>query len=129
MLEKLNYKKITTQLLLILQYFSSRSRKYHNKHGTLYLILVSVFLCFSIGVVGSKLVIIAESNAPGASLTNFWDGLYWTFATMSTVGYGDYYPITSIGKFIANVIMALGIGLYSFAISLITGLFIHNLMN
>lgn len=107
----------------------SISKGLHKKYGSKYLIIMSFICCMMVGIIGSFSIVLVEQNHPDASIKNFWNAMYWTFATMSTVGYGDFTPVTPAGKLIANIIMALGIGLYSFSISLITGFFIHDLMN
>ncbi|QWT23501.1 ion transporter [Subtercola sp. PAMC28395] len=53
----------------------------------------------------------AEQNTPGASITNFGDALWWAFVTITTVGYGDYVPITGEGRLIAVGLMIAGIAL------------------
>jgi voltage-gated potassium channel len=56
-------------------------------------------------------IVDAERTAPGASITEFGDGLWWSLATLTTVGYGDYVPITTTGKFIAAGLMFSGLAL------------------
>jgi len=52
-----------------------------------------------------------EYNAPGATITTFRDALWWAVVTTTTVGYGDYTPVTPAGRVIASVVMVVGIGL------------------
>ena len=55
----------------------------------------------------------AEHMAPGASITNYGDALWWAFVTITTIGYGDYYPITFEGRAIAVLLMLSGLALVS----------------
>jgi voltage-gated potassium channel len=51
----------------------------------------------------------AERYAPGATITSFGDAVWWACVTLFTVGYGDTYPVTVLGRFWAVVLMAGGI--------------------
>jgi voltage-gated potassium channel len=53
----------------------------------------------------------AERHAPGASIVTFPDGLWWAVVTITTVGYGDLYPVTDTGRLIAVAVMLGGIAL------------------
>jgi voltage-gated potassium channel len=53
----------------------------------------------------------AEYNAPGATITTYRDAIWWAIVTTTTVGYGDYTPVTAAGRVIATVVMIVGIGL------------------
>ena len=55
----------------------------------------------------------AEHTAPGANITNFGDAVWWAFVTITTIGYGDYYPITFEGRAIAVLLMLSGLALVS----------------
>jgi len=52
-----------------------------------------------------------EYNAPGATITTFRYALWWAVVTTTTVGYGDYTPVTPPGRVIATTVMIVGIGL------------------
>lgn len=56
-------------------------------------------------------VLDAEQNAEGANITRFGDAIWWAFVTVSSVGYGDYYPVTPLGRLIAIGLMLAGIAL------------------
>lgn len=53
----------------------------------------------------------AERRAHGANITTFGDALWWAVSTISTVGYGDRYPVTTTGRLIAVGLMVAGIAL------------------
>jgi voltage-gated potassium channel len=52
-----------------------------------------------------------EYNAAGATITTFRLAIWWAIVTTTTVGYGDYTPVTTEGRLIAVVVMVVGIGL------------------
>ena len=63
--------------------------------------------------IGGVAVLDAEKSVTGSHITNLADALWWSLATITTVGYGDLYPISAEGKGVAAIIMLLGIALFS----------------
>ena len=53
----------------------------------------------------------AERSAPGASITSYGDAVWWALTTITTVGYGDEYPVTGEGRLVAVLLMVSGIAL------------------
>ena len=55
----------------------------------------------------------AERSAPGSTILTFEDAFWWSLVTVTTVGYGDSFPVTSDGRGVAILLMFVGIGLFS----------------
>jgi voltage-gated potassium channel len=62
-------------------------------------------------LVGALAELDAERGARAANITGFGEALWWSITTVTTVGYGDYYPVTSTGKIVAAGLMLVGISL------------------
>jgi len=70
-------------------------------------ILLSLIIIF--GGIG---VYLAEHHHAGANITKLGDALWWAVVTVATVGYGDYYPVTAVGRIITVFMMLGGIGIF-----------------
>ncbi len=53
-----------------------------------------------------------ERDVPGSNIHSAGDALWWAFVTITTVGYGDFYPVTIEGRLVAAALMLVGIGLF-----------------
>ena len=58
---------------------------------------------------GALAILDAEREAAGANITTFGDAVWWAATTVMTVGYGDRYPVTTEGRFVAVTLMVVGI--------------------
>ena len=63
------------------------------------------------------LLVHAESGSPDAGIRTIWDALWYFLVTISTVGYGDLYPVTLTGKLIGILFVLLSVGLLAFLVS------------
>ncbi|MEU1292870.1 potassium channel family protein [Streptomyces sp. NPDC005840] len=61
---------------------------------------------------GAWAVVAVEHGAPRANLETYPQGLWWSIETATTVGYGDFYPVTLGGRLIGAVVMIVGITTY-----------------
>ncbi len=73
----------------------------------------------------SLVVMDLEQGAPGSNIHGFGDALWWGVSTITTVGYGDRYPVTPGGRAIAAVLMLCGIGLLGIVTAGLASSFIH----
>jgi len=89
------------------------------------LITLFILLIFVVFVGGLALYITEESK--NSNINNLFDAIYWSFITITTVGYGDISPVSEIGRVIAFVIVILGITMISFATSVIVSAFSEKL--
>jgi voltage-gated potassium channel len=76
--------------------------------------------------VGAITVLDAEQQAPGANITEFGDALWWAMATVTTVGYGDYYPVTGEGRLVAVGLMLIGIALVGVVTAAVASWFVRS---
>jgi voltage-gated potassium channel Kch len=74
-------------------------------------LLLAVFFAIVTLEFGCMFVLGVEQNAPGANILTGVEALWWGIVTMTTVGYGDYYPVTNPGRVAGAVTMLIGIGL------------------
>jgi voltage-gated potassium channel len=74
-------------------------------------ILVPLILTVSVIILGGIAEYLAEYDYPGANITNLGDAIWWSATTITTVGYGDYTPITPLGRTVAIIVMFAGIGI------------------
>ncbi|MGP4033331.1 ion transporter [Pseudarthrobacter sp. 1C304] len=61
---------------------------------------------------GSLLILRVEQNAPGANITTASDAIWYTVVTISTVGYGDQYPVTEAGRLVGTAVIVVGVGIF-----------------
>ena len=71
---------------------------------------VTFLLAFLVLSVSAVAVLQAESTSPEANITSGEDALWWAMVTLTTVGYGDYYPVTAWGRITAAIVMIAGVG-------------------
>ena len=64
-------------------------------------------------------VLEAERYVEGANITTFGDAIWWSIASVSTVGYGDRFPVSDSGRAIATLLLIVGIGLFASLTSLL----------
>ena len=74
-------------------------------------LVILAILASSIIIFGGIGVYLVEHKHQGANITRLGDALWWAVVTITTVGYGDYYPVTAVGRVLAIFMMFSGIGI------------------
>ena len=82
---------------------------------------------FAITIISSIGIYIFEHGSE--DINNYGDALWWSFVTVTTVGYGDISPTTNAGRFIACILMITGIGFLSMLTSTISNFFFQGIEN
>jgi voltage-gated potassium channel len=95
--------RYSTSLLLIARVLKAKKEE----------IGITLFAGAIILLIASSLVYISEHPHQPEAFASIPDAMWWGVATLTTVGYGDVYPITGMGKLLASFIAVLGIGLFA----------------
>lgn len=98
------------RLLRLLAFVRILDRSAANNLAGRVLVYVGGAAAVAVGL-GALTVLDAERSAGEANITTFGDALWWACTTVTTVGYGDRFPVTTEGRFVAVALMLVGIGL------------------
>lgn len=90
---------------------------HHGLHYVLFVVIAVIIIC-------SALEFGFEQDARASTIQNFGDALWWAVVTVTTVGYGDKYPVSAGGRGVAVVLMVVGIGLLSVLTATIASYFL-----
>jgi voltage-gated potassium channel len=71
-----------------------------------------------------SIAVLQFEKASGGNIVSGEDALWWAITTMTTVGYGDRFPITSEGRLVAVVLMAAGVGVFGTLSGLVASWFL-----
>lgn len=101
------------RLLRILRAFRSTKILIHHvfksrMQGTMTAVVIITVLV----VIFSSISILTVETAPESNIKTAEDAIWWAMVTVTTVGYGDKYPVTTEGRMIAMVLMVAGVGLF-----------------
>ncbi len=85
---------------------------------------VSMALVAFLLVTFSSVSVLVFEHEPGSNIKSAEDALWWSVATITTVGYGDKYPVTTEGRIIGVVLMVCGVGMYAGLSGLVASVFL-----
>ncbi len=96
-------------------------RLFLNKRETTVIAIILTMVC--VAVFSSVAILIAEEGS-GSNIHTAEDALWWTLTTMTTVGYGDMAPVTTLGRAVAVLTMFAGIGIFGAFTALVASLLV-----
>ncbi len=88
-------------------------------------LIMSVVICFFVMLFSAIIMYTVEYPVQPKQFPNVITSLWWAICTLTTVGYGDVYPITAVGRFFAAVISLVGIGIIAIPTGIIAAGFDH----
>lgn len=74
--------------------------------------LTSVAIIAVLMLLFSSIAILQFETDQNSNIKTAGDAIWWAYVTMTTVGYGDKYPVTTEGRFVAAILMTVGVGLF-----------------
>ena len=89
-----------------------------------YTAFITILSTMLVLTVGSVLVLQFESVSPNANIHTGWDSLWYSIVTITTVGYGDRYPVTVGGRITAMAIMFMGVGIIGALASILSSVLV-----
>jgi voltage-gated potassium channel len=94
----------------------------HNRSQ--YATFITLTLAMLVLVSASLLVLQFESRSPDANITTGGDALWWSAVTITTVGYGDFFPVTTLGRMTGLFVMIAGVGIIGALASILASLLV-----
>lgn len=88
---------------------------------------ITIFVAFILLIFSSTLMYYVENDAQPENFASIGHSFWWAIATLTTVGYGDIYPITGLGKFLSAIIALIGIGFIALPTGIISSAFIDRI--
>lgn len=101
--------------VLIVHLFENRER------GTIATVALITFVL----IVFSSIAVLSVETAPDSTIRTAEDALWWSLATVTTVGYGDVCPKTTVGRMVAGVLMIAGIALFGTFTATVASFFVQ----
>lgn len=119
LLRVLKLKRHSRALKIIVRIFSEKRSE----------LSITLFVTFILLLISSSVMYNLENEAQPDKFPDIISTFWWAIATLTTVGYGDVFPITPLGKFFGGIIALLGIGMVALPTGIISAAFIEGLEN
>lgn len=87
-------------------------------------LISTLFITLIVLLFSANVMYVVENKAQPEAFADMGEALWWAVATLTTVGYGDIYPITSLGKVISGAMALIGIGIVAIPTGLLSSAFV-----
>lgn len=98
--------RLVRLITLLTVFHRTTTATLHNK-----IVIYTALSTLLLVIISSLAILEAERDLPDASITNYGDAIWWAIVTITTVGYGDYTPVSAVGRVITVALMLGGIAL------------------
>jgi voltage-gated potassium channel len=87
-------------------------------------LLLAIFLTIVLLQYASMGILWSEADHPGGNIRTASDAVWWSYVTITTVGYGDRYPVTNWGRVVGVLLLTMGVGLFAVFTGFLANLFL-----
>ena len=94
------------------------------EHRGQYAAFITILAAFIVLTASSVFILQFESRSPDANITTGGNALWWAVVTITTVGYGDRYPVTGLGRIVAVLVMFAGVGIIGALASILASILV-----
>lgn len=109
------------RILKLVQFLGEASQLKRALRASRAKIVVFIYVVLILSVIMGTIMYLVESDESG--FTSIPRSIYWAIVTLTTVGYGDIAPVTSLGQLIATMVMILGYGIIAVPTGIVTAEF------
>ncbi len=113
------------RVIKLARYFSAMRMIFRVIRKSATQLITSIVICFFVMLIAAIMMYDVEHDVQPEQFPDVMASLWWAMCTLTTVGYGDIYPITSGGRFLASVISLIGIGIIAIPTGIIAAGFNH----
>lgn len=92
-------------------------------------LILSVFMMLMLLLISSSIMYFAENTVQPDAFSSIPASAWWAVAALTTVGYGDVYPITAIGKLMGSLIAMIGVGMFALPTGILASGFVEEIEN
>ncbi|MDG1858073.1 MAG: cyclic nucleotide-gated ion channel, partial [Emcibacteraceae bacterium] len=115
------------RLFKLMRYSPALSSLGHVFYAERRALIATLIIMVGLALFASSIMYYLERAAQPDAFGNIPKALWWAFATLTTIGYGDVVPITGLGKMFGAVVMILGVGVYALPIGIVASGFANEI--